>query len=378
MAGSVTLDLTIQSVRRDSCRFFDDEAARGIRDNAIRTIAPLAVLDGGNRPRKLAEPTLTTSPAHPFMRIEYHRTLLADRVRNAAFHAALARVIVKGETTVADIGAGTGFLGFLAARLGAKRVDLYEAAEIAAVARKLKRRNRLANCRIAEVHSTDVESPDRVDVIVCETLGNYPFEENIVETLNDARARFLSPGGTIIPAAVEQFVAPVTAGRFYAELAAWDHVGYGLDFAPAKAMTLNNIYVRTFTPADLMDGTAAARSWDRLVFDRPNDTTRSGGATWRIEVPATVYGLALWWSAELIAGVTLSTGPQDARTHWEQLYLPALEPIAVGAGPTLSARLRSTTSYERGTNVTWGFAVSDASGRQIARQSLDLEKGFVP
>ena len=60
------------------------------------------------------------------MRIEYHRTLLADRVRNAAFHEALRRVIVKGKTTVADIGAGTGFLGFLAAKLGAKRVDFYE------------------------------------------------------------------------------------------------------------------------------------------------------------------------------------------------------------------------------------------------------------
>ena len=311
------------------------------------------------------------------MRIEYHRTLLADRVRNAAFHEALRRVIVKGETTVADIGAGTGFLGFLAARLGAKRVDLYEAAEVAAVARRLKRHNRLANCRIAEVHSTDVASPDRVDVIVCETLGNYPFEENIVETLNDARERFLAPGGAIVPRAVEQFVAPVTAERFYAELAAWDHVGYGLDFAPAKNMTLNNIYVRTFAPADLMDG-AAARSWDRLAFDRPNKTTRSGEATWRIETPATVYGLALWWSAELTAGVTLSTGPHDARTHWEQLYLPVLEPIAVAAGHTLSVRLRSTTSYERGTNLTWALAVSDASGTQIGRQALDLEKGFVP
>ena len=97
---------------------------------------------------------------HPPMRIEYHRTLLADRVRNAAFHAALQRVIVQGETTVADIGAGTGFLGFLAAKLGAKRVDLYETAEIAAVARKLLSHNRLANCRIAQVHSTDVAEPE--------------------------------------------------------------------------------------------------------------------------------------------------------------------------------------------------------------------------
>src|SRR5262245_10191092 len=186
------------------------------------------------------------------MRIEYHRVLLADHVRNAAFHAALQRVIVKGKTTVADIGAGTGFLGFLAAKLGARRVDLYETADIAAVARKLLRHNRLANCRIVEGHSAEVAKPEQVDVIVSETLGNYPFEENIVETLNDARARFLNPGGTIIPRGVEQFVCPVTAERFYSELAAWDGVGFGLDFAPAKSMTLNNIYVRTFQPQDLL------------------------------------------------------------------------------------------------------------------------------
>jgi predicted RNA methylase len=59
------------------------------------------------------------------MRIEYHRTLLADKVRNAAFQAALQRVVVAGQTTLADIGAGTGLLGFLAAKLGAARVDLY-------------------------------------------------------------------------------------------------------------------------------------------------------------------------------------------------------------------------------------------------------------
>jgi protein arginine N-methyltransferase 1 len=312
------------------------------------------------------------------MRIEYHRTLLADRVRNAAFHEALAKVIRKGETTVADIGAGTGFLGFLAARLGAKRVDMYETADIAAVARKLLRRNKLANCRIAEVHSTGVAAPERVDLIVCETLGNYPFEENIVETLNDARERFLNPGGTIVPRAVEQFVCPVTAERFYRELAAWDEVGYGLDFAPAKAMSLNNIYVRTFSPADLLGRAAAARSWDKLAFDRRSKTTRAGEASWPMQKRTAVYGLALWWSAELVDGVSLSTGPLDPKTHWEQLYLPAQAPIAVEAGHTLGARLRSTTSYERGTNVTWTLTVSDAKGRQLTRQALDLEKGFLP
>ncbi len=312
------------------------------------------------------------------MRIDYHRTLLADRVRNAAFHEALRQVIKPGETTVADIGAGTGFLGFLAARLGAKRVDLDETADIAAVARKLLRHNRLNRVRIAEVHSAEVATPEPVDVIVSETLGNYPFEENIAETLNDARERFLKPGGVIIPSAVEQFVCPVVSERFYRDLAVWDEVGYGLDFAPAKAMTLNNIYVRVFGKADLLDAGEAARSWDKLAFNRPNRTTRTGEATWTPRTPTTIYGLALWWSAELVPGVSLATGPLDPPTHWEQLYLPVLKPITLDAKHTLSVRLRSTTSYEAGTNVSWSLRVVDAKGRETERQSLDLAKGYLP
>jgi protein arginine N-methyltransferase 1 len=312
------------------------------------------------------------------MRIEYHRTLLADRVRNAAFHAALARTIAKGKTTVADIGAGTGFLGFLAARLGAKRVDLYEAAEVADIARRLLRRNRLFNCRIAQVHSTDVIDPERVDVVVSETLGNYPFEENIIATLNDAHSRFLAPGGTIIPHSIEQYVCPVTAERLYRELVAWDDVGFGLDFSPAKVMSLNNIYVRTFDASDLLEAGKAAVPWDKVTFDRRNKTTRAGEVVWRARRPATIYGLALWWTAQLVWGIELSTGPLGPRTHWEQLYLPALSPIAMEAGQTLAARLRSTTSQDKGTNVTWTLALSDVSGRELARQALDLEKGYLP
>jgi protein arginine N-methyltransferase 1 len=312
------------------------------------------------------------------MRIEYHRTLLADRVRNAAFQAALARLIVKDTTTVADIGTGTGFLGFLAAKLGAKRVDLYETAGVAGVARKLMRHNRLRNCRLFEMHSTEAIEPDRVDLVVCETLGNYPFEENIVETLNDARLRFLKPGGAIVPASVQQLVCPVIGERHLAELAAWDRVGYGLDFGPAKTMTLNNIYVRTIEAGDLLDSGRAAKVWDELSFQRPNKTTRSGEAGWTLARRTTIYGLALWWTAGLADGIALATGPLDPRTHWEQLYLPVLQPVALEAGQTLAVRLRSTTSYERGTNLAWTLAFGDAAGRELSRQALDLEKGFLP
>ena len=312
------------------------------------------------------------------MRIEYHRTLLADRVRNDAFYEALKRVIVPGKTVVADIGAGTGLLGFLAAKLGARRVDLYERAEIGAVAEKLIRLNKFKNVKIWAGHSTDTAPEAVADVVVSETLGNYAFEENIIETINDARQRFLKPGGIVIPCRVEQFVCPIVGERLYRELAIWDEVGYGLDFSPAKAMGLNNIYVRWFEPKDLLDGGKAQRSWDRIAFDKMPKTSRSGEVAWPVGKATTFYGVGLWWAADLVDGVRLSTAPDTPRTHWEQLYLPAFEPIPASAGDTLHVRLKSTTSYEDGTNVGWTLRLTDAKGREKAKQAMDLNKGFIP
>ena len=133
------------------------------------------------------------------MRIEYHRTLLADRVRNEAIVAALEALIRPGETTVADIGAGTGFIGLVAAKLGAREVYLYERDAVAAVAGKVLKQNRARKCRLIPFASTEVENPPRVDLVVSETLGNYAVEEDIITTLNDARRRFLKPGGVIVP-----------------------------------------------------------------------------------------------------------------------------------------------------------------------------------
>ncbi len=310
------------------------------------------------------------------MRIEYHRTLIADRVRNEAFGRALAAVIRRGETTVADIGAGTGLLSLMAAKLGAREVFLYEAAEVAGVAAKALKANRARNCHLFPCHSTEMVDPPKVDVVVSETLGNYPFEEHIIETLNDARARFLKPGGVIIPRRIAQLVAPVVSERIHAELSAWDDTGFDLE--AAKTMSFNNIYVRTLTPKELLDGGASAKMWDAVDFAKENRSTRKGEAAWKVAAPVTVYGFATWWSAELSPGIVLSTAPGEVRTHWEQLYFPLLSPLVVKAGETVAVALRSRTSSEAGTHIAWTATRLDNRGRSLERQTHDLDKGFLP
>jgi protein arginine N-methyltransferase 1 len=310
------------------------------------------------------------------MRIEYHRTLIADRVRNEAFARALASVIRQGETTVADIGAGTGLLALMAMKLGAREVFLYEAAEVAGVAAKVLKANRAKNCHLFPCHSTEMEDAPKVDVVVSETLGNYPFEEHIIESLNDARRRFLKPKGTIIPRRLEQLVAPVVTDRIDRELHVWDATGF--DLSAAKAMSLNNIYVRTLAPKELLDAGASATTWDTVDFALANATSRKGEASWRLAAPATVYGFATWWRAELAPGVELSTAPGAPRTHWEQLYFPLLSPLEAKPGDTVGIALRSRTSLSAGTHVAWTATRLDAKGRPLARQALNLDKGFLP
>lgn len=312
------------------------------------------------------------------MRIDYHRTLIADTVRNAAFHAALKAVIKPGVTTVADIGAGTGLLGLMAAKLGAKAVYLYETAEVGAVAQAILKANRAKNCELYACHSTDMLDPPRVDVIVSETLGNYAFEEHMIETLADARKRFLRPGGIMVPSTVTQFVCPVIAPRIHDELCAWDGIGYGLDLAIGKIMSLNNAYVRVLQPSELLAGGTQAVIWDKADFATDSKSNRKGVAQWRVSIPLTVFGFATWWEAQLAPGVTLSTSPLSPRTHWEQLYFPLLEPMKLSAGDTATISLRSASSQEGGTHLAWTATHQDPKGKQLARQSLDLNKGYLP
>ncbi|MBS0242121.1 MAG: 50S ribosomal protein L11 methyltransferase [Proteobacteria bacterium] len=312
------------------------------------------------------------------MRIEYHRTLIADQTRVRAYHEALARVIVRGKTTVVDIGTGTGLLAFLAAKLGAKKVWAYEMNEIGAVAERLKALNKLRNVELIPGRSTDIIEPEPADVVVTETLGNFALEEFLVETMNDARVRHLKPGGVLIPGSVEQFACPVISPRLRDELCAWDRIGYGLDFGPARDMSLNNVYIRTLKPEELLGRGKPAVSWDRVDFTEKNRVTRRGEIRFPVDRSVTVHGLAIWWTAVLVPGISLTTSPLAVPTHWEQLFFPALTPLELGPGDILLADIRTKSTEDGGTDIAWSFAVASAKGRERDRQSLTLDKGFVP
>ena len=300
---------------------------------------------------------------------------MGDAVRNAAFAEALKRTVKKGETTLVDVGSGTGFLAFLASKLGAKHVALIEYGDILDTSKLLAKRNGIRNCTFIKKHSMEVRDLPPVDVIISETLGNYALEENIIETVEDAK-RFLKPGGTIIPGKISQFVCPVVSDRIAKQIDIWD-AGFGLEFNEAREISLHNMYVKTVKKDDLLAEKDAVKQWDSVDFSKKNSSVRQATVRWSPACETTIYGLALWWDSELIKDVHLSTSPMEKPTHWEQIYLPLLQPVLVQQGHSIELTLSSNTRLKVKINLAWELSHLDTAGKTVTTQKMDMRKGYL-
>lgn len=300
---------------------------------------------------------------------------MADVVRNDALARAMKALVRQGDTVV-DVGAGTGFLAMLARRLGAERCYLIEEDEdLARMASEILKRNRMTGCTVVHAHSGDVTGLPKADLVVSETLGNYAYEESIIEALRDAR-RFLKPKGRMAPTSLVYDVAPVVTEAVYHEITSWDRVGMKLDFAPAKERSLNNMYVKDVAAKDLLDGVASAKCWDTVDFTRGDaESVRRGAAEWQITEPVTVYGMALWWTCMFAPGVALSTGPAAPATHWKQIFLPTATPLAFQRGERLGFGITSDTRPRVKVNVAWEIIRTPVRGGATTTQRLDMRKG---
>lgn len=226
---------------------------------------------------------------------EIHVRMLRDETRTKGFARALEQTVQPGDV-VLDIGTGTGVLAIAAARAGARKVYAVEASAMAEQARETFARNGLAD-RIELVRgwSTQVELPERADVLVTETIGAEPLGERIVDTTYDAWRRHLAPGARVIPCCVRVMARLATLPRrvrdrnlFSRENAERFGAAYGIDFSAFEA-------AQEASTLRLMMDLDDARALEALsdAFELANvDLTREPSLTFQrtARVPATRTG----------------------------------------------------------------------------------------
>jgi protein arginine N-methyltransferase 1 len=272
----------------------------------------------------------------PGATLDYHRSMLADVARTAALGRAIQARIRPGDT-VLDLGCGSGILACLACRAGASRVYALDAEPVIELARALCRVNGFAD-RVILIHdrSTCATLPERVDLVVTETIGNLGLEEGILGWTADACQRFLKPGGRLIPESIALMAALVEAPEAYAGVSAWSDLPYGLDFSPARALACNN-------PRWLQLAPEACLSEPALLGKVDLTCNRGDRFQGRVEVTAAragiCHGIGGWFRARLTESITLSNAPPLATPSWNHGFLPLAQPLPVAAGEVFSLRL---------------------------------------
>ncbi|XP_020957183.1 putative protein arginine N-methyltransferase 9 isoform X3 [Sus scrofa] len=119
----------------------------------------------------------------------WHFIMLNDTKRNTIYNAAIQKAVCLGSKSVLDIGAGTGILSMFAKKAGAHSVyacelskTMFELACDVVAANKME-----AGIQLLHMKSLDIEIPkhipERVSLVVTETVDAGLFGEGIVESL---------------------------------------------------------------------------------------------------------------------------------------------------------------------------------------------------
>ena len=129
---------------------------------------------------------------------QVHRTMICDRL--APRPSAVRSTPRCAPATPLSTSGPEAHLSVCAARAGAARVDAVERTPAAVLAQELAAGRGRGIVRVIHCDVTDVEPPERVDVIVSEWLGGSGIDEGMLVPAIVARDRWLKPGGAMIPA----------------------------------------------------------------------------------------------------------------------------------------------------------------------------------
>ncbi len=267
--------------------------------------------------------------------LEEHLGYVGDRRRLEQYRAAAGKVLSSGDRVV-DVGCGTGILGLLCLQAGATKLYAIDSTAMVSVAREsLSRAGFGDRSFFFRGDSHRIELPERVDVAICDHVGYFGFDYGIVQTLQDARRRFLRPGGAIIPSRIALRLAAVESDKCRAKTEAWLGQTIPPELHWLRQYAINTKHTVEAYAEEILSRPARLGEID-LRVDNPEFFR------WTVDLNiarvGVMHGLVGWFECELANGVWMTNSPlSDIAIDRPQVFLPIGEPIRVKAGDQIKA-----------------------------------------
>lgn len=285
--------------------------------------------------------------------------MIGDSVRVDAYLGAIDALLRPG-MTVLDLGTGAGFFAVYAALRGARHVYGIETNDAVELARAIAADNGVADrTTFLRGSSLELDLPERVDLIVSDLRGALPLYGQNLAAVADARARFLAPGGVLLPAYDTLRVALATVPEWYERIMGpWGSDVHGVSMRRGRELVSHDLYSDRAAPVGPEALASAPADVGRVAYGEPPPRSFRGTARLVVEDQVTVHGLLAWFDATIHGEHRFSNAP-GSRAIYSRTLLPWPEPCVLAAGATVDVTLSASPSAE---DHVWGWtsAIGDA------------------
>lgn len=269
--------------------------------------------------------------------IREHFRYIADRRRLEQFRAALAAVIKPGDR-VADVGCGSGILGLLALEAGAGHVTAIDDSAMLEIAKQSFVRaghGERADFRRGRASQLEIAAP--VDLVVCDHVGYFGFDYGILDLLDDARRRFLAPGGKLMPRRLRLSLAAISSESCEELALGWQRESIPAAFHWVSTIAVNKKHGVDLQAEEVISSPAVLGELD--LYASPPDFV-SWNVELRFERDAIMHGIAGWFDCELAADVWMTNSPvAESPINRPQAFFSIGEPVSVRAGEVVNATM---------------------------------------
>ena len=310
------------------------------------------------------------SDAHQFRdySVGAYGRMIEDARRTGPFVEAL-RQAIGPDSVMLDIGTGTGFFAFLACQLGAARVYAVEADAAALEMARRCAQNVPGSERITWLQglTTQMDLPERADVIMGDLHGTLPFFKGNIESLVDARKRHLKPGGRLLPARDRLYAVPAHAPHEYQSIQSpWQHNAYGIDLSAAVPVLVNSWGRARAEPALPEHLLAQPQPWGVVDYTSTESTDLDATLEWVIEGTGLMHGLYVWFDGDLGEGLGYSNSPLLLELVYGRAFFPLERPVDVEPGDQVRTRL-AVRLFKGSYVFRWDTRITAADGSLRAR-----------